>query len=541
MQTQIETGTSRTISIARSVAATIVVAVALVVCFGSGVARAGSYDAHVCDANPFGAAPPNAITQNSVYIIGANCNAGSLGFLRYGYPGLSVGIPAINWSVVAYGQISLITPTGTVITSGTFEGRLASGNGHGAVIVMYAPNGSQIGFYDNFTPGHAFGQDAPFQGVIAAGSQMKTMTASLSCGGSCPYTGGATEAFMWGFHLTLEDSVAPVVTGLTGDLVAGGVRHGRENLHVNATDTGSGVHFSTVKVNGTEVARPIGACSFPGAGSTAGALRPCGDMSQTIELDTEKAPWADGSNVLEVCAFDVATGGGSANRHCLSRTVEVDNSCQPSAGTPGDSLNASLVDPEGKAGAQTINVLSNQNLGVDGRLTGAGAAVPGGNICVFEKPDTPLEKRELIAVARTKSDGSFGVPLVPGPSRYLDLVYRFNNHTVEKGSLYVSSRVVPQFRALKRKLNNGQLARFRGTLPPPQNSGRTVALQAKVGHIWRTFKKVPTTTGGAFKAIYRFKRTQGRVTYKFRALVGRQASYPYKRGASKRVKVTVTG
>ncbi len=84
-------------------------------------------------------------------------------------------------------------------------------------------------------------------------------------------------------------------------------------------------------------------------------------------------------------------------------------------------------------------------------------------------------------------------------------------------------------------------AHFKGELPGPNAAGRAVALQARAGRKWRTFKQLRTDESGAFKGLYRFTQTSGRARYVFRALVKRQGGYPYEPGASRKRKLLVRG
>ena len=61
-----------------------------------------------------------------------------------------------------------------------------------------------------------------------------------------------------------------------------------------------------------------------------------------------------------------------------------------------------------------------------------------------------------------------------------------------------------------------------------------VALQARAGRKWRTFKQLRTDALGVFRGKYPFKQTVGVVTYTFRALVKRQGEYPYEPGSSRK-------
>jgi hypothetical protein len=119
-------------------------------------------------------------------------------------------------------------------------------------------------------------------------------------------------------------------------------------------------------------------------------------------------------------------------------------------------------------------------------------------------------------------------------------VYRYNTRKISD-RVELDSTVVPTLDIPKRSLVNGQAATFVGRLPGPKSEGRAVALQARVGRKWRTFKQLRTDSDGRFRGRYRFTQTVGRVRYLFRALVKSQNGYPYEPGASRKCKLIVRG
>jgi hypothetical protein len=58
---------------------------------------------------------------------------------------------------------------------------------------------------------------------------------------------------------------------------------------------------------------------------------------------------------------------------------------------------------------------------------------------------------------------------------------------------------------------------------------------------WITFQKATTNSKGVFRAAHRFSATSRRTRYRFRAVVPRQAGYPWVAGHSKPLEVLVTG
>jgi ribosomal protein L35 len=58
---------------------------------------------------------------------------------------------------------------------------------------------------------------------------------------------------------------------------------------------------------------------------------------------------------------------------------------------------------------------------------------------------------------------------------------------------------------------------------------------------WITFRKATANGKAVFHAAYRFHSTTRRTHYRFRALVPRQAGYPWVQGHSKPAEVLVAG
>jgi 5-hydroxyisourate hydrolase-like protein (transthyretin family) len=186
-------------------------------------------------------------------------------------------------------------------------------------------------------------------------------------------------------------------------------------------------------------------------------------------------------------------------------------------------------------------VTSNQDAVIRGSLTdGGGNPVSGGTVCVYQTTDLPDAGRELATTVTTQANGRFATRLSAGPSRTLDLVYRYNTKKISD-RIELDSTVVPTLDTPKKSLTNGQTASFLGLLPGPNADGRAVALQARVGRKWRTFKQLRTDSEGRFRGRYRFTQTFGRVRYLFRALVKSQSGYPYEPGASRKRRVIVRG
>jgi hypothetical protein len=187
------------------------------------------------------------------------------------------------------------------------------------------------------------------------------------------------------------------------------------------------------------------------------------------------------------------------------------------------------------------SITSNEEPVIRGSLRdGAGNPVSGATVCIYQTIDLPDASREMATSVTTQQNGRFATRLDAGASRTVDLTYRYNGWVLSD-EVELDSTVVPTLRVPRRRLANGHAATFLGRLPGPNADGRVVALQARAGRKWRTFKQLRTKSDGGFRGKYRFTNTSGRQVYLFRILVKKQSGYPYEPGASRKRKVIVHG
>jgi hypothetical protein len=179
-----------------------------------------------------------------------------------------------------------------------------------------------------------------------------------------------------------------------------------------------------------------------------------------------------------------------------------------------------------------------------GRLVAAqGAPIVAAPIVVEGQPRSggPFVK---VGVARTDAQGNFRFTVPAGPSRTIRYRYEGTN-TVRPATAQLTTKVnaAARLKVDRRRLRNGQAVRFAGRLlgKPIPTAGKLVALQARVGREWRTFATPRANVKGVFRHRYRFTATTGLRRYEFRAIVAREAAYPYEKGVSRIVKVTVRG
>jgi hypothetical protein len=420
----------------------------------------------------------------------------------------------------------LTAPPATRLASASASLHYGDNGGFAAVYFSDGSTGFQV-------PDGAAGASSLF--TTAGTSSAHFLEIRLQCFASPNCHSDWSYVWTTSFAAEVRDESAPTVSA-TGPLLSGNVVRGINAVQAAATDAGGGLRTMVVNVNGVD-SRSIDFCPPDYQGTSYTHLKPCPTSStHQFAIDTEKdRGWVDGRNDVAICSTDA--GGNSSS--CVRRTVTVDNSCPGSGGTGAAILDAG-ADIRGKLSDRAA-ITSNEHPVVRGALKdGAGNPVSGAAVCIYETIDLADASHELVSKVTTQSNGRFATRLDAGPSRQLDFVYRHNNGVL-RDDAELDSVVVPTLAIAKKRLANGQAERFTGRLPGPNADGRAVALQARAGRKWRTFKQLRTDVDGGFRGKYRFTQTIGRIRYSFRALVKRQGGYPYEPGHSRKRKVIVSG
>jgi hypothetical protein len=254
--------------------------------------------------------------------------------------------------------------------------------------------------------------------------------------------------------------------------------------------------------------------------------------------------YADGSRAVVVLPLRTATGfvgeaRGAALRTCrvVTRTVRRGarrmrvrrRVCHTTTGRAA--LGGSLEVPFGRAAT------------VRGALqTYAGRPVSGAAVVVDAEPRTGGGARP-VATLRTAGDGAFAYWAPAGPSRTLHFTYAGDEVLLPtRARVTVRVPAAATLHPSRRTVRNGNSVTFSGRLlGPPAAAGKLVTLQAFYRRAWRTFAVTRADGRGRFRQAYRFQATVGRVAYHFRALIEREASYPYETGVTPVVTVVVNG
>ncbi|MGZ5357231.1 MAG: hypothetical protein ACXWE8_12890, partial [Solirubrobacterales bacterium] len=322
-------------------------------------------------------------------------------------------------------------PPGTSFASASALVHQQPGHGYGA---LYSEDGGTLGFNNEWS--------------TVAVTNTSFFGVSLQCfAASCQSPGQAGDysldtgwAFVTHFQADVADGHPPTVHA-SGSILDGVVARGQSILQASSTDFGGGVRGLTVTVNGvpsvsTDLCEPSPVTqAYP-------TLRPCpASVDSELTLHTERDPgWTNGPNQVRICARDVA--GNTSD--CIERTVEVDNSCPASGGQAAEDL-SSGIEVAGELRAR-VRGRSPETPVVRGSLrTSGGTPVQGATVCLYETIALEDGSRQLASTAVTQSNGRFAASLDPGPSRLIDVVYRFNDRILAD-RLELASSVVPRFK-----------------------------------------------------------------------------------------------
>jgi hypothetical protein len=368
----------------------------------------------------------------------------------------------------------------------------------------------------------------------------------MSCDGNVgPCGPGPYEAARW-IAATEVDPKAPTLAHPVGSLLDPGTIRGHQGVAVEAADTGGGISSIQVLANGVPAAPPtVGACATAKVnnksyvGVVALNPTPCPPtLKGAWELDTESYPFHDGANSLQFCASDFSTLGDPNTTCTTAQTIEVDNSCDASPVGGGEQLSAQFS----QSNAETQTVRFGKEAEIIGQLSdNAGDPVPGATLCVKMTMLGTGSSFADVGTVQTDPSGHYSYQVPAGPNREYTIGYRYDTAQIARNVRYYA-HTKPILHAGPKKLHNGEKVRLTGRLPEPKAGHRVVVLQAGVpgSRRWITFRKATTGDRGRFKARYHFTSTTRKITYRFRALVPRQANYPWIQGASKPASVTVT-
>jgi hypothetical protein len=360
-----------------------------------------------------------------------------------------------------------------------------------------------------------------------------------SVGDACA-TGSDTDYVrVYAAQFGLTDARPPVITGQpTGTLLATGKPlAGAHVFQVAATDEGSGISAFALEVDGTEVQRWAVATTRKPCAAPFYDPTPCSpDAAGAYGFDT--ATLADGRHSVRIKVIDAS---GNETR---SDPVEV---VTENRGTSCGSYGGVQIRARFARGSRRVaKIRYGRRATLRGRLFDAAGQPMAGT--PPEVVQTLMHSGAEPKVTRTVVTDGYGrvrVPLAPGPSRKIRL-------GLSRGQglgglicsppvrLHVAAGV--QFSVRPRRVSANGRIRFAGRLRGgPNRKGVQIAIYAvaRRGRARVPVEILRTDARGRFRFAYRFRRSFAPFTYRFRARVPRQASYPYVTGWSRTVVVRV--
>jgi hypothetical protein len=181
---------------------------------------------------------------------------------------------------------------------------------------------------------------------------------------------------------------------------------------------------------------------------------------------------------------------------------------------------------------------------VRGTLTVGTVPLPDSVVDIYSKSKATGSDFSPIGAVRTDPAGNFVYKAPAGAGRVLRFRYAgsaLHRPAVDELTLQVTA--ASTLRVNRRRARNGQPVTFTGQLKTRPIAGRRKALnlQAFYRRRWRTFATPRADKKGRWTYRYRFGATHGRVVYRFRVVVPGGSDYPYEKGTSKAVTVTVKG
>jgi hypothetical protein len=196
--------------------------------------------------------------------------------------------------------------------------------------------------------------------------------------------------------------------------------------------------------------------------------------------------------------------------------------------------------------SSTIKVKFGKRVPISGRLVAAnGTPIANAILNVQTRTAVPDASVSEAAKVVTRSDGRFTYVAPPGPSRVIRFAYRsYSEDTsfADTTDVQLLVRAGVTIKATPRLVHNRHATIFTGRLlgKPISKQGVVVDLQVFFRNKWRTFGAPRTNPAGRYRFKYRFMA--GAATWRFRARVRRESSYPYLEGYSRKpMKVKVLG
>jgi hypothetical protein len=268
----------------------------------------------------------------------------------------------------------------------------------------------------------------------------------------------------------------------------------------------------------------------------------------TARLSAPMPDLSPGTYLFRADAADAAGNTASSTRRADGTEMAVRKVAPVVVPRAKTRLFARLRGGHGRGDALTVPFAAPAIL--SGRLTRAdGAGIAGRELRVIARPSRGALVPNEVAAAVTGERGGFELPLAPGPSRQVAVVFPGDGalEPSSRPSLDLRVRAGVSLRAAPPSLRTGQVVRLSGRVrtrgAPVPRRGKLVAIQylEAATHRWRPVLVTRSDHGGRFRARYRFRYVSGSASIRMRATALPEERWPYAPGSSRPVTVRVSG
>ena len=288
------------------------------------------------------------------------------------------------------------------------------------------------------------------------------------------------------------------------------------------------------------------------------------DGDGTATLSARLPDLSAGTYLFRAVAADAAGNSGSAQLRVAGSPAALRRQAADGRGSKVSSAHGGGPAPRGRAIHLTVRLVASDRakarggsaLTVDygtaalvrGRLTDArGTGVAGRQVAVAVRAAAGIgpgpERRRVV----TDREGRFGLRLPPGTSRRVTVAFHGGGGfaPARRRSLTLRVRAGLSLTADPTELRTGESVHLRGRvrLGPARVSGRgkQVAIQylERATKRWRPALVVRTDAEGRFDTSYRFRYVTGVARIRLRATAPAEGGWPFTRGSSPPVTITV--
>jgi hypothetical protein len=499
----------------------LVVVLAFLFVPASSALAAGTYTVDTCSTASGGAATSDGWTTNTqtATAVTNSCPVSGIVISRSGDP-----------SAGARGEIAFAPPAGTRVTGLRLwrSFGLTQSWGYGLDV-----DGARLESCDSSCPSGSPINSSPDLSVANGDFRSVVLFAECAPGG-CSAAAGPLVS-MRRLQVDVADDTDPAFTSTpSGDLLdtarpLSGVR----SLSFAAADSGSGVFLAYLEIDGQRV---VGNTVDPNGGRCAKpftSFAPCrGSAAGSFAVDTAKL--ADGGHSVRVIVTDATETNAVAYGPVQVTTA---NTRPPDPGAPVTAACARAV-PAGLTARFLTTKKTTLTRKGGGAFTLAGTA-PAGAALTLQSLETRTGAGWVTAATGVAAaDGTFRLGVPAGPSRRLRVAYRSSPAATELSCSNVLVLKVPARVTLSAKRASARRYRLTGRLLVPTR-GKVVELQAYERGKWRTFGSARSSASGRFSYRYTFRAESRGRTFRMRARVRADASYPFALGYSKVIRVRV--